>query len=38
MKSKSLIAVLVALLVGSCMVFTSCGGFDASSYVKESLD
>lgn len=38
MKSKSLIAVLVALLVGSCMVFTGCGGFDASSYVKESLD
>ena len=40
MKSKSLIAVLIALLVSSCMLFTACGeeDFDASAAVKESLD
>lgn len=40
MRSKSLIAVLIALLASSCMLFTACGeeDFDASGYVKESLD
>lgn len=37
-KKKALIAVLITLLLGTCMVFASCGGFDAGAYVKESLD